>query len=204
MSKFDPHQQLKAIRAALGKTQMELAQMLDVSYPYLLSIETGQRDMSDPLARRITWLFGLTSKIHNKRARSMTWDPVARTEVPFTALTFEKHKVQLPMFSIPQIPDQATPTVLTGYAKAFHALLDSAKTTGRLTPVLSKFFELLAENTPSEHEIKAFRASYRKLYPKGSHEDEEGALLRYICDLQRLSSQPRKAQMKPRGTATQL
>jgi predicted transcriptional regulator len=48
--------QLKKIRSALGITQMKLAEMLGVSYPYLLSVETGQRDMSAQLARKISWL----------------------------------------------------------------------------------------------------------------------------------------------------
>jgi transcriptional regulator with XRE-family HTH domain len=198
MSRYNPHRQLREIRGALGKTQKELAQMLDVSYPYFLSVETGQRDLSEPLAHRITWLFGLTSRIRDKNARPMTWDQVARKEVPFSAKTFEKHSIQLPMFRIPGISDQATPTTLARYAKAFHALLDSAKETERLTPVLHGCFELFAENLLSEDAIKAFRASYRKLYPCDSRAGAEGALLRYICDIQLLSSRSRKAKQRTR------
>src|SRR4030095_466686 len=99
--KYEPHQQLRTIRKALHKTQKQLAEMLGVSYPYLLSVETGQRDMSEPLARKITWLFGLTSSIRDKEAQPMTWDRVAKKQAPFSSDTFRRHGVQLPTFRIP-------------------------------------------------------------------------------------------------------
>ena len=54
-----PHKQLKAIRKHLGITQRTAAAMLGVSYPYFLSVETGQRELSDPLAGRIARTFGV-------------------------------------------------------------------------------------------------------------------------------------------------
>ena len=41
MSAHEPHKQLKTIRKRVGITQKTAADMLGVSYPYLLSIETG-------------------------------------------------------------------------------------------------------------------------------------------------------------------
>jgi transcriptional regulator with XRE-family HTH domain len=192
--KYEPHLQLKTIRKKLGKTQKQLAEMLGVSYPYLLSVETGQRDMSEPLARKISWLFGLSSPIRNKKATPMSWDHVSKKLVPFSAETFRKHASQPPTFRIEtddtaDTPDRVTPT-LKGYTKAFHALLDSAAKTGRLGAVLESFFTLFAENIPSDAAIDAFQASYRKLHPHDSG-DAQRALVGYIYDIVRTKIEER-------------
>jgi transcriptional regulator with XRE-family HTH domain len=196
MPTYTPHGQLKAIRKTLHKTQKQLAEMLGVSYPYLLSVETGQRDMSEPLARKITWLFGLASSIRDKQARPMTWDRVAEKRVPFSSDTFRKHSAQLPTFRIPDdsaaSEDRVTPT-LKGYTKAFHALVDSAVSNRRLGAVLESFFKLFAENVSSDAAIDAFQASYRKLYP-GDKGDAQRALIAYIYDIQESQiSRPKKS-----------
>jgi len=158
--------------------------MLGVSYPYLLSVETGQRDMSEPLARKISWLVGVR-RIRDKKAPPMIWDRVSRKLVPFSSVTFQKHSARLPTFRIPDntaaSEEQVTPT-LKGYTKAFHALLDSAFSNRRLGAVLQRFFELFAENVPSDAAIDAFQASYRKLYP-GDKGDAQRALVGYIYDV---------------------
>jgi DNA-binding XRE family transcriptional regulator len=191
--KYEPHQQLRTIRKALHKTQKQLAEMLGVSYPYLLSVETGQRDMSEPLARKITWLFGLSSSIRDKQARPMIWDRVSTKSVPFSAGTFQKHSTQLPTFRMPDDSgDIVTPT-LKGYTKAFHALLDSAVSNRRLGAVLQSFFDLFAQNVSSDAAIDAFQASYRKLYP-GDQGDGKRALVAYIYDIQESQiSRPKKS-----------
>jgi len=182
--KYEPHQQLKAIRKKVGKTQKQLAEMLGVSYPYLLSIETGQRHMSEPLARKITWLFGLSSSIRDKKAAPMSWDSASKKRVQFSVETFRKHKSQLPTFNPdPSDPDDRITPTLRGYAKAFHAMLDSANKTGRLGAALQGFFTLFNENVPSDAAIDAFQASYRKLYPRDNG-DTQRALVTYIYDIQ--------------------
>jgi DNA-binding XRE family transcriptional regulator len=165
MRTYEPHRQLKAIRAALHITQMRLAEMLGVSYPYLLSVETGQRDMSAPLARKLAWLLGIpTNRIRDKGAAPMAWDKASKKLVPFSSVTFEKHSAQLPTFQLPDTGTRVTPS-LEGYARAFHAVLDSAAAKQRLGPVLESFFALFVENFSTDEMIDGFRASYRKLYP---------------------------------------
>src|SRR6266487_6580105 len=153
--------------------------MLGVSYPYLLSVETGQRDMSEPLARKLTWLFGLSNDIRSKKASPTAWDPIQKGRVPFSLDTFRKHSLQLPTFRIPDntaaIEDQVTPTS-KDYSKAFHAMLESAKSTGRLGPLLENFFALFREYASSDAAIDAFMASYRRLYPRGKR-DAQRALI---------------------------
>jgi transcriptional regulator with XRE-family HTH domain len=189
--KYEPHKQLKTIRGLLGKTQKQLAEMLCVSYPYLLSVETGQRDMSEPLARKISWLVGV-SRIRDKKAPPMIWDRVSKKLVPFSLQTFRKHCSELPTFLIPpDMEDRVTPT-LKGYTQAFHALLDSAVSNQQLGGVLQSFFLLFAENVPSDAALDAFRASHRKLYP-GDKGDAMRALIGHLYDMDESKiSQPGK------------
>src|SRR5215467_12050577 len=73
MRAHSPHKQLKTIRKRLGITQMRAAAMLGVSYPYLLSVETGQRALSRALARKIERTFGVVG-IRHKNAEPMMVD----------------------------------------------------------------------------------------------------------------------------------
>lgn len=50
---------LKALRAARGWSQADLADRLDVSRQSVIAIETGRYDPSLPLAFKIAELFGL-------------------------------------------------------------------------------------------------------------------------------------------------
>jgi len=181
---YEPHQQLKSIRNALGKTQKQLAEMLNVSYPYLLSVETGQRDMSEALARKISWLVGVPSaSLFKKKAQPMSWDENAKKLVPFSKNTFRQHRANFPTFVAPDSDEKVTPS-LEGYSKAFHIILDSAMANHRLRLVLQSFFEFFAENCLSDTAIEAFHASRRKLYP----DDKEAgaaanALLKRVQDL---------------------
>src|SRR5687767_14684758 len=99
MSAREPHRQLKSIRRELHVTQRRLAEMLGVSYPYLLSVETGQRDMSEPLGRKLAWLLGVpANRIRDKNAEPMAWDPTSQKLVPFSRAVFENHCSRLPTF----------------------------------------------------------------------------------------------------------
>ena len=168
MPTHKPHRQLKAIRAALHITQMQLAEMLGVSYPYLLSVETGQRDMSEPLAQKLTWLLGIPrNRIKDKEAVPMTWDPASQKLVPFSSETFRQHSTQLPTFQIPDTGRRVTPT-LEEYTRAFHAALISAAAKQRLGVVLQSFFAFFAENFSSDDMVDAFRTSHQKLFPLDS------------------------------------
>jgi DNA-binding XRE family transcriptional regulator len=190
---YTPHSQLKKIRGILGITQMELAAMLGVSYPYLLSVETGQRDMSAQLARKISWLVGVpSSQLRKKTAPPMTLDRASRKLVPFSLQTFKKHGVQLPTFLMPDDSGDVIAPTLNDYSKAFDAVLDSAVATHRVGAVIQSLLELFNEHFRTDEAIDAFRASYKKLYPQDKRVGAR-ALIGYIYDLQESKfSQPEK------------
>jgi transcriptional regulator with XRE-family HTH domain len=187
--KFEPHLQLKAIRKVLDITQEQFAKMLGFSYPYLLAVETGQRNMSGPLARKISRLLGVPlDRIRNKHAPAMSWDRASNKLVPFSLKTFEKHGVQLPVFLMPDDSrDLITPT-LKDYTKAFDAVLDSAVVVHRLGAVIQSFLELFNEHFRSDAAIDAFLASYKKLYPGDKRRLGARALIGYIYHIQELES----------------
>jgi hypothetical protein len=162
-----------------------------VSYPYLLSVETGQRDMSDPLAHKIQWLCGVEVTGATKNIPPMDWSQDEGKMVPFSSQTFEQRKTRLPSFA-PDPDDleyRVTPT-LKQYGHALHAILDSARVDGRLGAALQSLFKLFAQNVSSDTNIDAFRESYRKLYPQDGT-DALGALLGYI-DPRRAASVPER------------
>jgi transcriptional regulator with XRE-family HTH domain len=177
--KYEPHRQLKLIRKALGKTQQQLAHDLQVSYPYLLSVETGQRNMSDALARKISWFFGLPGvmQIRFKRASPMCWDPVKEDVVRFTKEAFERYRSRRPAFHLRSTGTLVSPP-LFGYAKALRALLESAEEQGRLAEILRGFFEWFSSCVATDAQRADFDLWYRKIYPKGDSSAKE-ALLDY-------------------------
>lgn len=56
----NPHLRLKKLRKIIRMTQQKLAEKCGISYPYLLSVETGQRVMSEKLAKRISFATGVS------------------------------------------------------------------------------------------------------------------------------------------------
>jgi transcriptional regulator with XRE-family HTH domain len=60
--KRTPHSRLKALRKVIGITQAKLAERCGISYPYLLAVETGQRSMSENLAKRISFATGVSKE----------------------------------------------------------------------------------------------------------------------------------------------
>src|SRR5206468_12403759 len=108
------------------KTQKQFAEMLGVYYPYLLSVETGQRAISKPLARKIGWLVGVSpATLFDQNAKPMSWDDRSKKFVPFSLETYQRHRAQFPKVIIPDTQEEVTLT-LEGYAKVFHVVLDSA------------------------------------------------------------------------------
>jgi transcriptional regulator with XRE-family HTH domain len=98
MGKLKPNLRLKALRKELNISQAKLAERSGVSYPYLLSVEIGQRALSLPLAETIScatgigpmWLLGREGKISQ---------PLTPTGRPYTleyyVSAFEQHKEAL-------------------------------------------------------------------------------------------------------------
>jgi transcriptional regulator with XRE-family HTH domain len=175
--KYQPHHQLKAIRKTLQKTQKEFAKMLGVSYPYLLSVETGQRDMSESIARKISWLVGVSSShlLKNKRAKPMSFDDTAQDIVPFSLETYRKHCAQFPKFTLPGY-EEVSPTA-EGYTKVFHAVLDSAMNTHQMGELMPRFLQFFADVVQSNIGLRAFLGSLHKLYSEDAEAGEAAAVL---------------------------
>ena len=174
MQAHKPHKQLKAIRARLGITQMQAAAMLSVSYPYLLSVETGQRELSGPLARKIRRTFGV-ARIQEKNAEPMIRDPKGNL-VPFTKERFENYILARPSFfieddSVVKLDGKlvrggklVTPTP-TDYARCTRALLEAVEEHHTLRPVVADFFNWFAESITSEAIFKSLQRKFDELYP---------------------------------------
>jgi DNA-binding XRE family transcriptional regulator len=175
--KYKPHYQLKAIRKTLQKTQVEFAKMLGVSYPYYLSVETGQRDLSETLARKISWLTGVSSSdlLKNKRAKPMSFDDKIQDVVPFSLETHRQHCAQFPKFTLPG-HEEVTPTA-EGYTKVFHAVLDSAMTTHQMGEIMPRFVQFFAGIVQSNIGLRAFLGSLHKLYSEDAEAEEAAAVL---------------------------
>ena len=174
MQTHKPHKQLKAIRARLGITQMQAAAMLGVSYPYLLSVETGQRELSGPLARKIRRTFGV-ARIQEKNAEPMIRDSKGNL-VPFTKERFENYILARPSFfieddSVVKLDGKlvrggkfVTPTP-SDYARCTHALLEAAEEQHALRPVVADFFNWFAESITSDAILESLKRKFDKLFP---------------------------------------
>jgi transcriptional regulator with XRE-family HTH domain len=166
-SPHTPHKQLKAIRARLGLTQMETAARLGVSYPYFLSVETGQRDLSAALAAKIQKTFGV-ARIQEKQQEPLIRNSNGKL-VPFTKDEYLRYVHSSPSFWIDDdLGDsprkiKITPTI-EDYARCAQALLEAAKNEGTLRPVLSDFFNWYAQSiTDSMYE--SLKHSFDGLFP---------------------------------------
>src|SRR5438552_3820666 len=125
MSKHPPHHQLKAIRKLLGITQMRAAQLLGVSYPYFLSVETGQRKLSHPLAHKIAKTFGVKN-VGDRNAAPLIRDPKSKRLLDFTKQRYLEYSRGRPSFFIEDSAKVVTPK-LDDYARCAHALLKAAE-----------------------------------------------------------------------------
>jgi len=161
MSAHAPHKQLKTIRARLGITQKTAAARLSVSYPYLLSVETGQRDLSGPLACKIQKVFGV-ARIRNKNE-----EPVIRNSkgklVPFTQEEYSRYISLRPSFRIRDTGSVVTPTP-HDYARCTHALLEAAEKHGTLRAVLIDFFSWFAQSLRDDT-FEGLKQSFDRLFP---------------------------------------
>jgi len=168
MSKHTPHKPLKTIRKQLGITQMRAAQLLGVSYPYFLSVETGQRDLSLPLANKIARTFGVRN-IGDKNAEPLIRDSKGNL-VPFTKERFENYISARPSFYIEEDYTSerggklVTPTP-SDYARCTHALLEAAEEQHKLRPVLADFFDWFTESITSDAMFEGLKRKFDKLFP---------------------------------------
>ena len=181
MISHQPHKQLKTIRARLGITQMQAAAMLGVSYPYFLAVETGQRALSRPLARKIERTFGVVG-IQDKRAEPMILD-LKRDDleevnlegrpslVPFTKERFEEYaSVEWPAYYIDddysskRAGDVVTP-MPRDYARCTQALLEAAAEQHMLRPVIWDFHNWFANSITNHAMFESLKRKFDKLFP---------------------------------------
>jgi transcriptional regulator with XRE-family HTH domain len=150
---------LKKIRAELGFTQMQMAAMIGKSYPYFLSIETGQREMSHAVAAEIKRKFGVET-IQDKKA-----SPLIRRGgelLPFTRDHYQQFLRRRPSFFLDG--EVITPTV-SDFAACTHAILAAAEKLGGLAPILVSFLDWMT-NSLNDDMYQAFRQALKELYPK--------------------------------------
>jgi hypothetical protein len=144
---------------------MRAAAMLGVSYPYLLSVETGQRELSRSLARKIAKTFGV-AQIQEKDAEPMIRDSKSKL-VPFTKQRFENYVSARPSFYIPDEytlkrgGEIVTPTP-RDYARCARALLEVAEEQRTLRPVLFDFFNWFAESITSDAIFESLKRKFDK------------------------------------------
>jgi transcriptional regulator with XRE-family HTH domain len=161
---------LKTIRARLDITQQKAAAMLGISYPYLLSIETGQRKISRAVARKVAEIFGV-SGIRDKNAEPLIRDPHTRQLVPFTKERHKEFTTAPPRFFIPDEyttkrgGEIVTPT-LTDYARCAHALLAAAQEQGGLRPAVSTFARWFASVIVNDAMYESLKRQFDKLFPR--------------------------------------
>jgi transcriptional regulator with XRE-family HTH domain len=156
-----PHKQLKAIRKCLAITQKKAAAMLGVSYPYFLSIETGQRELSGPLASRIAKIFGV-AQIEDKSGRPLMRDSNGDL-VPFTKERYEKNRSRLPSYFIEQDERLVRPTA-EEYAQCTRALLEAAREEGTMARLLADFFPWFETGIRSDTSYDNFSRKFDELF----------------------------------------
>ena len=176
MRAYSPHNQLKTIRKRLGITQMRAAAMLGVSYPYLLSVETGQRALSRALARKIEITFGVVG-IQDKNAEPMMVDlPRDDSEdifnlgrdpgyVPFTKERFEKYaSADWPVYYL-EGDDQVVRPMPSDYARCTEALLSAVAEQHMLLPVITDLISWFAKSITSDAILDSFKRKFDQLFP---------------------------------------
>jgi len=149
--------------------------MLDVSYPYFLSIETGQRELSGLLANRIAKTFGV-ARIENKN-EGPTMRDANGDLVPFTKDRYDKYRSRLPSYFIQDQKRLVRPTS-EEYAQCTRALLEAAHEQGTMGRLLADFFPWFEKGISSDQSYKKFEQKFAELFP-GKRNDAFWALTDY-------------------------
>jgi transcriptional regulator with XRE-family HTH domain len=206
MSAYTRHEQLKKIRKHLGITQKRAAAMLGISYPYLLSVETGQRELSHALAARVTKTFGV------QRIEERDADPVIRGAggklVPFTKEEYRRYKTTKPSYWIDaDYTDGLTPRKVTpsapDYGRCATALLDAAEKQGVLGPVVADFADWFTKSITTDAMFEALKKSFDQVFPGKRAKSDAYLALTVLWGLQLeskvLAAQARKAKAAARA-----
>ena len=161
MPVHEPHTQLKKIRRELGLTQMQAAARLGISYPYFLSIETGQREMSHAVAAEIQRKFGVAT-IKDKNAPPLI--RIGGQLLPFTRERYHEFLHRRPAFFLEDENRVVKPRI-EHFARCAHAILAAAQKRNNLSPTLSSFLAWTTSCLNDEGMYEAFKQSFEELYP---------------------------------------
>jgi transcriptional regulator with XRE-family HTH domain len=168
MAHHKPHKQLKIIRHRLHITQRRAAAMLGISYPYLLSVETGQRELSHALAAKITNTFGVM-RIADREAEPLIRRADGKV-VPFSKEEYQRYKTTKPSFFIDadytdgRTPRRVTPSV-ADYGRCATALLDAAEKQAVLGPVVADFENWFTKSITTDAMFEALKKSFDQVFP---------------------------------------
>jgi DNA-binding XRE family transcriptional regulator len=157
-----PHAQLKKIRGILHLSQAQMALLLGVEQQYLVSVETGQRELSRKLAGKIATTFGI-ARIGIKHEMPLMRGP-NRTLRPFTKSAYQEYASTPPSFREPDTSERLTPTV-EDYARSAHALLEAARRHRLLRPVLVEFFDWFQKSIVSDTMFYRVKECFDELFP---------------------------------------
>jgi transcriptional regulator with XRE-family HTH domain len=178
MATHHPHKQLKRIRSVLGITQKDAAQMLGVSYPYFLSIETGQRQLSAPLAGRIAGTFGVV-RIFNRDEEPLMRGPKGRL-VPFTKELYQQRRSRPHTYYLEDVGQVVRPTAAQ-YGQCVQALLEACQERGTTGRTLADFFVWFEQGISGDNDYEAFKRAFDRI-AKGRRTDAFWALTDYRAD----------------------
>jgi hypothetical protein len=154
---------------------MQAAAMLGVSYPYLLSVETGQRALSRALARKIEITFGVVG-IQDKNAEPMMVDLQGQDSdvfdlerdaplVSFTKERFEKYaSADWPVYYLEE-DDEVVRPMPSDYARCTEALLKAVAEQHMLLPVITDFHSWFAKSITSDAILESFKRKFDQLFP---------------------------------------
>jgi len=134
--------------------------MLGVSYPYFLSIETGQRALSGPLAGRIAMTFGV-ARIFKKDEEPLMRGPKGRL-VPFTRELYQQRRSGPHWYYIEDEQRVVKPTPHQ-YGQCVEALLEAAQERGTTGILLSDFFALFERGIASDQAYAAFEKAFDRI-----------------------------------------
>jgi transcriptional regulator with XRE-family HTH domain len=160
-----PHLRLKAVRKITGDTQAAFARRIGVSYPYVLSVETGQRKMNVRFAQLVMHATGVSS---DWLIRGTSKTPVCysgifrhpitsrfhlRSDEPFTRESFDEwaEKPRPPFNDVDPDSDQAR--LIDDFSVALASLMKASARKGRFN-VCAYYITEMMESVKAKLNLK--------------------------------------------------
>jgi hypothetical protein len=135
---------------------------LGIDPQYLISVETGQRELSKTLAAKIATTFGV-ARIQKKHEMPMMRGSKGALR-PFSKNAFEEYASTPPSFREPDTGRMLKPTV-EDYVRSAHALLEAAHRQNLLRPVLFDFFDWFQRTIIDDTMFERLKECFDELFP---------------------------------------